>query len=255
MSSSKKPTKHQHYHSESDHSVERPGQIPLETTDLENRGSGTQTPSSPRSSLNSLNHPVTPRNQPIPFIETSFDRLSFPFPLSFDYLSTLNWTQFYLYFPSFIHPLDSLINMPKTATDLPPPGTKDALSFKGNNENHIKELPQWLENIEVVLRNHGINTDADLRKYIGRYADLDTAEEWQSLETYSKGTFKEHKKAILENYPELKDKLTGSLKRLVKLFKEYQDLTEDDDMEVFSLARKLWPLVVKLSGRTMTITI
>ena len=144
--------------------------------------------------------------------------------------------------------------MPKTATDLPPPGTKDALSFKGDNENHIKELPRWLENIEVVLRNHGINTDADLKKYIGRYADSDTAEEWQSLETYSKGTFEEHKKAILENYPELKDKLAGSLKRLAKLFKEYQDLTEDDDTEVFSLARKLRPLVAKLSGGTMTIT-
>ena len=91
----------------------------------------------------------SPGNQHIPFIETSFDRLSFPFPFSFDYLSTLDRTQFYLYFPSFIHPLNSLINMPKTATDLPPPGTKDALSFKGNNENHYldgwKTLRWYLE--------------------------------------------------------------------------------------------------------------
>ena len=170
VSSSKKPTKCHHHNSESDHSVERPGQTHLENTDLENRGSGTQTPSSPRSSLNSFNHLVIPGNKPIPFIETSFDRLPFPFLFSSDYLSTLDRTQFYLYFPSFIHPLNSLITMPKIATDLPPPGTKDALSFKGDNENHIKELPQWLENIEVVLKNHGINTDVDLKKYIERYA-------------------------------------------------------------------------------------
>ena len=108
--SSKETTKH--HHSESDSSVEKPDQTNPENTNLENRGSGTQIPSSPRSSLNSFNHLVIPGNKPIPFIETSFDRLPFPFLFSSDYLSTLDRTQFYLYFPSFIHPLNSLITMP-----------------------------------------------------------------------------------------------------------------------------------------------
>ncbi len=116
------------------------------------------------SNSNSLQILVTTGNNPIPFIKTSFDKLPYLFPFSFDYLSTLDWTQFSLYFLSFIHPLDSFIppvNMPKTVMDLPPPGTKDALSFRGDNENHCLE--------------HGVTTDADLKKYIGKYADLDTA--------------------------------------------------------------------------------
>ena len=59
---------------------------------------------------------------------------------------------------------------------------------------------------------------------------------------------------ILETYPELKDRLSGSLKMLDKLFQDYNELTEADDTEVFALARKLKPLVAKLSDGTMTIT-
>ena len=52
----------------------------------------------------------------------------------------------------------------------------------------------------------------------------------------------------------VKDRLSGSLKMLDKLFRDYNDLTEADDTEVFTLARKLKPLVAKLSDGTMTIT-
>ena len=85
-------------------------------------------------------------------------------------------------------------------------------------EDQIRELPRWLDTMKEFLNNHGIAADQDLKEYIGKYADQDSADEWQSLDMYSKGMFEEHKKVILETYPELKDRLSGSLKMLDKLF-------------------------------------
>ena len=109
--------------------------------------------------------------------------------------------------------------MPKRPKDLPAPRTRDAPKFNGDNSAHIRELPRWLEDVERLLANHSVTDAEEIKIWFSRYADADTAEEWTALHTYRNGTVEAHKNAILDLYPEIKDRIEGSLRELDKLFR------------------------------------
>ncbi|KAJ7444515.1 hypothetical protein FB451DRAFT_1189612 [Mycena latifolia] len=92
-----------------------------------------------------------------------------------------------------------------------------------------EELPQFLEDMEL------------------RYAFQKPAEQWKKFKTYSK-SYEEFKKEILENYPTAQTHKRGSMRKLLKIMKAYDDgdITMDDADEVMKLIREMNVEVDKL---------
>ncbi|KAJ6603851.1 hypothetical protein B0H10DRAFT_1957656 [Mycena sp. CBHHK59/15] len=91
-------------------------------------------------------------------------------------------------------------------------------------------------------------TEADKKNaFIVRYVFQKPAEQWRKFKTYTK-SYEEFKKEILENYPTAGTHKRGSMRKLLKILKRYDDgdLTMDDADDVMKLIREMNVEVDKL---------
>ncbi|KAJ7764959.1 hypothetical protein DFH07DRAFT_916456 [Mycena maculata] len=109
-----------------------------------------------------------------------------------------------------------------------------------------EELPQFLEDMERMMDIEKTEA-AEKNEFLVRYAFQKPAEQWRKFKSYKK-TYEEFKKEVLENYPTAQAHKRGSLRKLLKIMKGYDDadLTMDDADEVMKLIREMNVEVDKL---------
>ncbi|KAJ7466128.1 hypothetical protein FB451DRAFT_1019512, partial [Mycena latifolia] len=109
-----------------------------------------------------------------------------------------------------------------------------------------EELPQFLEDMERMMEIESTEA-AKKNEFLVRYAFQKPAEQWKKFKTYSK-SYEEFKKEILENYPTAQTHKRGSMRKLLKIMKAYDDgdITMDDADEVMKLIREMNVEVDKL---------
>ena len=137
------------------------------------------------------------------------------------------------------------IAMAKSESDMPLPGSRDA---PGSREGvTAKNLRRFIEAAETLFKNCNVTDEQNKKKWLGRYADPDTEEEWESLETYENtSSYAEHRDAILDSYWGTRNKDQGLVRRLNELVKDSRGLKETDQEGVFTFLRSFRTLMRKL---------
>ncbi|KAJ6589586.1 hypothetical protein B0H19DRAFT_894904, partial [Mycena capillaripes] len=107
------------------------------------------------------------------------------------------------------------------------------------DDEHPEELLQFLEHMERMMTLE--ETDAkDKNAFIVRYALRRPAEEWKRFDSYTE-SYEKFKKEILENYPGAMDSERGSMRKLKKVLREFEegDITVSDPDELIKLSRAM----------------
>ncbi|KAJ7720650.1 hypothetical protein B0H16DRAFT_1792696 [Mycena metata] len=100
-----------------------------------------------------------------------------------------------------------------------------------------EELNEFLENMERMMEIAA--TDAkDKNAFVVRYAMRGPAEEWKRFDSYGE-SYEKFKKEILANYPNAKESEKGSMRKLLKRLKDFdeEDIDITDPDELMRLAR------------------
>ena len=95
--------------------------------------------------------------------------------------------------------------------------------FDGKTYN---KLDKYLEQVGRIIKQGGIEDDGDQKeKYLYYLEDNHVIEGWQMLKEYTNGTCEAWIKAVKGLYPELEEKVQGSLTRLKEICEEAQGCT------------------------------
>ena len=111
---------------------------------------------------------------------------------------------------------DEILNMP--SKDMPSPYARDAPKFQSKKP---KELNHYIQRLEELFAKYSIDDDKEKIKYLGAYADAHTEKEWETMSSYETGIFEDHKKEIIDSYPEASNKARGSIKRTEKNLRQF----------------------------------
>ena len=67
------------------------------------------------------------------------------------------------------------------------------------------------------MAKYSIDDNKEKIKYLGAYADACTKKEWEAMSSYEVGVFEDHKKEIIDSYPEASNGAHGSIKELKRI--------------------------------------
>lgn len=114
------------------------------------------------------------------------------------------------------------------------------------NDEEPEELPQFLDYMERMMEL-GETPEAEKNKFLVRYAERRPALEWKRFKSYAK-SHAEFKKEIMDNYPDAKDNERGSIRKLRKILKQFDDeeIEIGDVGELMKLSRAMTVEVEKL---------
>ncbi|KIJ92053.1 hypothetical protein K443DRAFT_135363 [Laccaria amethystina LaAM-08-1] len=122
-----------------------------------------------------------------------------------------------------------------SSKSMPLPGSRGAPNF---DKAKPIELLRYIEQMEDIFKEYGVDDDQDKKRYLGKYTDQMTEYEWRAFETYdSSSSYEEFKAALIDDYPEAKMAGKGTLSNLRKICKEHQCIHVDDFAELKSLTR------------------
>src|SRR5277367_1055159 len=86
-----------------------------------------------------------------------------------------------------------------------------------------RELPRFFEDFEELIFRAQITDEAEKKKFIVRYTDFDTKQQWKAIPEFrDSSSYTEFKAAILSYYPEASDDFAYSFRDLELLISEYQ---------------------------------
>ena len=125
-------------------------------------------------------------------------------------------------FEDAIEPDESL-NMP--SKDMPSPYARDAPKF---HYEKPEELNRYIRRLEELFSKHSIDDEREKIKYLGAYADARTEKEWEAMKSYDLGIFDNHKKEIIDSYPEASNEARGSIKELKGIRDSFSGITCQD---------------------------
>jgi len=108
---------------------------------------------------------------------------------------------------------------------MPSPYARDAPKFSSDQP---EELNHYIRRLEELFTKHGVDADKDKNRYLGAYADARTEKEWEAMDSFEKGTFAEHKKEIIDSYPEACNEVHGSMKELKRIRDSFSGITCQD---------------------------
>ena len=108
---------------------------------------------------------------------------------------------------------------------MPSPYARDAPKFSSDQP---EELNRYIRRLEELFTKHGVDADKDKNRYLGAYADARTEKEWEAMDSFEKGTFADHKKEIIDSYPEACNEARGSMKELKRIRDSYSGITCQD---------------------------
>jgi len=121
-----------------------------------------------------------------------------------------------------------------TRSRMPQPGTKNAPFF---DKEKPEELHRFFERMEDWFAEDGVTDDAELKKKLVRYTDVDTEQQWKAFDAFTTGVFGEFKKAILASYPKARELTKGSVETLKKKVKGLGPISTSDRDELQELIR------------------
>jgi hypothetical protein len=99
-----------------------------------------------------------------------------------------------------------------SSKSMPLPGSRGAPNF---DKAKPIELLRYIEQMEDIFKEYGVDDDQDKKRYLGKYTDQMTEYEWRAFETYdSSSSYEEFKAALIDDYPEAKMAGKGTLSNL-----------------------------------------
>jgi hypothetical protein len=125
-------------------------------------------------------------------------------------------------FEDAIEPEEAVDMAPK---DMPNPYARDAPKFDSSKP---EELNRYIRRLEELFVKHGVENDREKVRFLGAYADARTEKEWEAMDSFAAGTFADHKKEIIDSYPEASNEARGSMKELRRIRDSYDDITCED---------------------------
>jgi len=125
-------------------------------------------------------------------------------------------------FVDAVEPEDS-VNMP--SKDMPSPYARDAPKFSSEKP---EELNRYIRRLEELFTKYAIEDDLEKIRYLGAYADARTEKEWEAMASFDEGVFANHKKEIVDSYPEASNEARGSMKELKRVRDSYSGITCQD---------------------------
>jgi hypothetical protein len=111
--------------------------------------------------------------------------------------------------------------------DMPSPYSRDAPKF---HHDKPEELNRYIRRLEELFDKHSIEADKDKIRFLGAYADARTEKEWEAMDSFKNGTFADHKKEIIDSYPEASNEARSSIKELKRIRDSYSGITCQDLM-------------------------
>src|SRR5277367_5364935 len=88
-----------------------------------------------------------------------------------------------------------------------------------------RELPRFFEDFEESIFRAQITENSEIKKFLVRYTDFDTEQQWKAIPEFrDSSSYAEFKAAILSYYPEASDDFAYSFRDLELLICEYQRL-------------------------------
>ena len=122
-----------------------------------------------------------------------------------------------------------------TERKMPAPGTRDAPRFTSEKPEGLRRFIRLMEDL---WKEAGITKDAAKKSMIGKYADLDSEEEWAAFKTFEDGhSWEEFKAELIENYPEAAAAERGTPARIRQLCAETSKIRLGDMPALYAFNR------------------
>lgn len=129
-------------------------------------------------------------------------------------------------------PIEEL-NMPGSK-DMPSPYARDAPKF---NSEKPEELNRYIRRLEELFIKYNVEDDQEKIRYLGAYTDARTEKEWEAMASFEAGVFADHKKEIIDSYPEASNEARGSMKELKRVRDSFSGITCQDLTKLQSYKR------------------
>jgi hypothetical protein len=94
------------------------------------------------------------------------------------------------------------------------PGSRDAPRFNSSSPGGLR---RFIARMEDLWKDAGVTKDNDKKTMIGKYADMDSEEEWAAFDSFDKGSWDQFKKELIANYPESAAAARGTPARIRQL--------------------------------------
>ena len=118
---------------------------------------------------------------------------------------------------------------------MPAPGTRDAPRFTSEKPEGLRRFIRLMEDL---WKDAGVSSDDTKKSMIGKYADLDSEEEWTAFKTFeSDHTWDEFKSELIENYPEAAAAERGTPARIRQLCAETSKVKLGDMPALYAFNR------------------
>jgi Zinc knuckle len=118
---------------------------------------------------------------------------------------------------------------------MPAPGTRDAPKFTSEKPEGLRRFIRLMEDL---WKEAGVTKDAAKKSMIGKYADLDSEEEWAAFKTFEDGySWEEFKAELIENYPEAAAAERGTPARIRQLCAETSKVRLGDMPALYAFNR------------------
>jgi hypothetical protein len=126
---------------------------------------------------------------------------------------------------------------------MPQPGEKNAPEF---DVDKPQELHRFFERMDDWYTIESIVVDAEKKRRLVRYTDVDTEQQWKAMPEFINGTYDEFKEAILASYPKAVDVNRGSVEALKKKVRNLGMIDVSEKDVLLSLVRIMTAEVAKL---------
>ncbi len=119
---------------------------------------------------------------------------------------------------------------------MPARKSKEAPEF---DETEPESLQRYFEDLEACFDNAGVQTDAEKKRYVGRYVKARLESEWSTLGAAgATGSYIDFKTQIMNDYYAVGSLKRGSIKRLAQICKEHQRISPSDIDDLLTLKRQ-----------------
>lgn len=109
--------------------------------------------------------------------------------------------------------------------EMPSPYARDAPKFDSEKP---EELNRYIRRLEELFVKYGVESDKEKIRYLGAYTDARTEKEWEAMASFEGNNFEEHKKEIIDSYPEASSEARGSMKELKRVRDSFSGITCQD---------------------------
>jgi len=139
--------------------------------------------------------------------------------------------------------LSSSTKMVETEKRMPAPGSRDAPKFKSSDP---EDLIRFINRMEDLWVESKIIDDTEMKKSIVKYTDIDSEEEWSALDTFENGSWKDFKKEVIANYPEVAAAARGTPNRIRQICLKTPKVRLGDVTAIHNFRRKFMTEAKKL---------